>query len=76
MSELQSALDVLSAEDLDGLLAPQFLDRTTMLVRARNTIDAELARTARRAELAQAPEHDGLKSMASWLRGHLSLIHI
>jgi hypothetical protein len=44
-----------------------------MLVRARNRIDAELARTARRAELAQAPEHDGLKSMASWLRGHARL---
>jgi Domain of unknown function (DUF222) len=41
--------------------------------RSRNRIDAELARTARRAELAQAPKHDGLKSMASWLRGHLRL---
>src|SRR3954470_20793462 len=44
-----------------------------MLLAARNRIDAELARTARRAELAQAPEHDGLKSMASWLRGHARL---
>src|SRR4051794_14298556 len=44
-----------------------------MLLRARNRIDAELARTARRAELAQAPEYDGKKSMASWLRGHCRL---
>jgi hypothetical protein len=73
VGELQSALDALAGEDLDGMVAPQFLDRTSMLVRARNRIDAELARTARRAELAQAPEHDGLKSMASWLRGHLRL---
>ena len=55
MGELQSALDALAGEDLDGLVAPQFLDRTSMLVRARNRIDAKLARTARRAELAQAP---------------------
>ena len=73
MGELDSALDGLAGDDLDGMVAPQFLDRTSMLVRARNRIDAELARTARRAELAQAPEHDGLKSMASWLRGHLRL---
>ena len=73
MGELQSALDALAGEDLDGMVAPQFLGRTSMLVRARNRIDAELARTVRRAELAQAPEHDGLKSMASWLRGHLRL---
>src|SRR5690349_13246088 len=43
------------------------------LVSARNRIDAELARTAHRAESAQAPEHDGLRTMASWLRGHCRL---
>ena len=43
------------------------------LVRARNRIDAELARTVRRADLTQAAEHDGLKSMRSWLRGHARL---
>jgi hypothetical protein len=75
VGELQSALDALVGEVLDGMVAPQLLDRTSMLVRARNRIDAELARTARRAELAQAPEHDGVKSMASWLRGHLRLSH-
>ena len=73
MGELSSALDVLAAEDLHAMVAPQLLERTAELVRARNRIDAELARTVRRAELAQAAEHDGLKSMASWLRGHARL---
>ena len=42
-------------------------------MKVRNRIDAELARTVRRADQAQAPEQDGLKSMASWLRGHCRL---
>jgi hypothetical protein len=42
-------------------------------VRARNRIDAELARTVRAADLARAAEHDGLESMQSWLRGHARL---
>src|SRR3954471_24661980 len=67
------ALDGLAAEDLFGLSAPGVLHRTAVLVAARNGIDAELARTVRRAELVQAPEHDGLKTMASWLRGHARL---
>jgi hypothetical protein len=33
-------------------------------------LDAELGRVVRRAELAQAAEHDGLKTMPSWLRTH------
>ena len=70
MGELASALDALAGEDLFALPAPALLDRTRELVAARNRIDAELARTVRRAELAQAPEHDGLRTMQSWLRGH------
>src|SRR3954449_10583056 len=73
VSELMSALDGLAAGDLHGLPAAELLDRVAELVRARNRIDAELARTVRRAELTQAPEHDGLKTMASWLRGHARL---
>src|SRR3954463_4193299 len=68
-----SALDGLAADDLHGLPAAELLDRVAELVRARNRIDAELARTVRRAELTQAAEHDGLKAMASWLRGHARL---
>src|SRR3954466_2998111 len=73
VGELQSVLDALAAEDLDGLVASQLLDRTAELVRARNRIDAELTRTVRRCEVTQAAEHDGLRSMASWLRGHVRL---
>ena len=36
----------------------------------RNRLDAEIARSVRVAETTQAPEHDGQKTMASWLRGH------
>ena len=73
MGELQSALDALAAEDLDGMVAPQLLDRTAFLVRARNQLDAQLTRTVRKADLTQAAEHDGLASMTSWLRGHVRL---
>ena len=55
VSELLSALDALAAEDLDGMIAPQFLDRTSLLMRARNRIDAELARTARRCRAGGGP---------------------
>src|SRR3954469_16767871 len=65
-----SALDALAAEDLHALFGPGLLDRTTMLLAARNRIEAELTRTVREADVVQAAEHDGLKSMASWLRGH------
>src|SRR3954465_9081910 len=68
-----SALDGLAADALHGLPGAELLDRTAELVRARNRIDAELARTVRRAELTQAAEPDGLKAMASWLRGHARL---
>src|SRR3954463_6769830 len=73
VGELESVLDALAAEDLDGLVASQLLDRTAALVRARNRIDAELTRTVRRCEVTQAAEHDGLASMQSWLRGHVRL---
>src|SRR4051812_5601500 len=66
-------LDVVAADDLYEMPAPGLLDRTRALIAQRNRIDAELARTVRRAELAQAPESDGLKSMAGWLRGHCRL---
>jgi hypothetical protein len=73
MGQLGTAIDALADDDLHALTAPALLARTAELVAARNRIDAELARTTRRAELAQAPEHDGLTSMASWLRGHARL---
>ncbi|MGY1784948.1 DUF222 domain-containing protein [Geodermatophilus sp. SYSU D00698] len=49
------------------------LDEVAALVAERNRIDARLARAVRAAELSQAPERDGLRSLASWLRGHCRL---
>ncbi|MGY1778931.1 DUF222 domain-containing protein [Geodermatophilus sp. SYSU D01036] len=49
------------------------LDDVAALVAERSRIDARLARAVRTAELEQAPERDGLRSMASWLRGHCRL---
>src|SRR3954449_13426671 len=49
------------------------LDDVAAVVAARNREDAGLARLVRAAELSQAPERDGQRSMASWLRGHCRL---
>jgi hypothetical protein len=70
MGELQSALDALAADDVSSLVPRQQLDEITRLLEARNRLDAQLARRVRAAELQQAAEDDGMKSMQSWLRGH------
>jgi uncharacterized protein DUF222/HNH endonuclease len=68
-----SVLDGLADDDLHVLSDGELLDRTAELVRARNRIDAELTRTVRAADVRQACERDGLKTMPSWLRGHARL---
>jgi len=73
LADLERALDALAAEDLKPMFGPQLLDRTRRLLRARNRLAAQTARTVREGELTQAPEHDGLKTMQSWLRGHARL---
>ncbi|MFL6094039.1 MAG: endonuclease, partial [Blastococcus sp.] len=60
-------------EDLKGMFGPQVLDRAGRLLRAQNRLDALVARSVREGELTQAAEHDGLKTMQSWLRGHARL---
>ena len=60
-------------EDPHALDDGALLDRTAELIRERNRIDAELARTVRVADARQACERDGLKTMPSWLRGHARL---
>ena len=70
MADLASALDALAAEDLHALPAGVQLDSLRELTQARNRLDAEIARRVRVAENTQAAEHDGQKTMASWLRGH------
>ena len=56
-----------------GVGGGDVLDDVAVLVAERNRIDARLARCVRAAELAQAPERDGQRSMSSWLRGHCRL---
>jgi hypothetical protein len=73
VGELPWALEPLDTDDLCAMGAAELLDRVRELVALQNRVTAELARTVRRAELAQAPEHDGMKTMASWLRGHARL---
>jgi hypothetical protein len=68
---LQSLLDAAPLDDL--VTDEQVLDRTALLVAVCNAANAELTRTVRKADNVQAPERDGLKSMASWLRGHQRL---
>jgi Domain of unknown function (DUF222)/HNH endonuclease len=57
----------------DGLGSGDVLDDVAALVAERNRIDAALASRVRAAELLQAPERDGQRSMTSWLRGHCRL---
>ncbi len=49
------------------------LDRVGRLAAERNRLDAELAAAVRDCEVHQSAEHDGLKSMKSWLRTHTRL---
>ena len=70
MGELQSALDALAAEDVRALSPRQKLDGLREMLAAKNRLDAQMARWVRSAEVDQAPEDDGQKSMKSWLRGH------
>ncbi len=69
MGELSSALDALAADDLHAMFGPALLDRTAQLLVAYNRIEAELTRTVREADLTDAAEVDGMKTMQSWLRG-------
>jgi hypothetical protein len=70
MGELASTLDALAVDDLPAMFGPQLLERLGELLKAQNRLAAEVARTVRQCELADAPEFDGKKTMASWLRGH------
>ncbi|MEX5720572.1 HNH endonuclease signature motif containing protein [Geodermatophilus maliterrae] len=70
MDELAAALDALAGDDLPALLGPQLNQRLRLLLTAQNRLAAEVARTLRQGEQASAAEHDGLKTMQSWLRGH------
>src|SRR3954454_23086937 len=66
---LEVALDALAAED-PAVDDATRLDRVRRLATARNRLDAQLTGAVRDAENHQSSEHDGLKSMRSWLRTH------
>jgi hypothetical protein len=70
VDELTAALDALAAEDLSPLFGPALLGRLRPLLVVANRVAAEVARTVRECEVSGAAEVDGLKTMASWLRGH------
>jgi hypothetical protein len=63
-------LDSLAGDDLHEFSDGQVLHRVALLVAVQNQLAAQLTRTVRHAELTRAAEHDGLKSMRSWLIGH------
>src|SRR3954451_15389816 len=67
---LAAALDELGGKDLTGQPGPAVLEELRELLPLANRLNAEIARRVRRAEVAGASEHDGAKTMASWLRGH------
>src|SRR3954469_1276348 len=73
MGELGSTLDALAADDLPAMFGPQLLERLGDLLQAQNRLAAEVARTVRQCELADAAEFDGKKSMTSWLCRHARL---
>jgi hypothetical protein len=77
LAALEAALDAVAAEDPPIDAAPlddaARLDRVRRLVTAGNRLDAQLTGAVRQAETHQAAEHDGLKTMGSWLRTHLCL---
>jgi hypothetical protein len=70
---VDAALDALAAVDLDTCSDADLLDRARALVAVQNRLAAELTRVVRKAEVRQAAEHDGLKTMQSWLRTHTRL---
>src|SRR3954447_21440829 len=73
MGEMASTLDALAADYLPAMFGPQLLERLGELLQAQNRLAAEVARTVRQCELADAAEFDGTKTMASWLRGRARL---
>ena len=70
MDGLLSELDALAGDDLAPAFGPELLERLRGLLAAQNRLAAEVARTVRECEVSGAAEVDGLKTMASWLRGH------
>jgi hypothetical protein len=73
LTRLAAALDELAAEDTSCLGDGERLERVRLLSTASNRVTAQFASAIREAEHHQAAEHDGLKSMRSWLGTHTRL---
>ena len=69
LASLEAALDAVAADESPFDDAAR-LDRVRRLATARNRLDAQLTFAVRTAENAQSAEHDGLRTMRSWLRTH------
>jgi hypothetical protein len=59
-----------TAAELDGLSDGELLEHVKDLVAEQNRLAARLTGAVRAAENRQSAEHDGLKTMRSWLRTH------
>ena len=75
VERLAEAIDALAAEDLQGLFAPQLNARLGGLLGQVNRLGAELTRSVRECDRIGAAEDDGLKTTASWIRGHARYSH-
>jgi hypothetical protein len=69
VGELASALDALSAVDLDEFSDAELLDSARELITAAHRVHAQLTRVVRRSDVRGASEHDGAKTARAWLRG-------
>src|SRR3954469_11575051 len=70
---LEAAVDQLLTGDIDGLSDGERLGRVRAWARIQNKVAAALTREVRAAENHRSAEHDGLKSIRSWLRTHTRL---
>ena len=59
--------------DLNALTDAELLSELGELVAERNRLEARLTRAVRLADTRLACEHDGLKTMQSWLRTHTGM---
>jgi hypothetical protein len=62
-----------SGGDLHSLTDAELLAEVADLVAERNRVEARLTRAVRVADARLSCEHDGLKTMQSWLRTHTGL---
>jgi hypothetical protein len=72
MALIEAGLDALATAGPE-VSDPERMEKVRRLVTAGNRITAQLAGAVRDAETHQSAEHDGLKTMKSWLRTHTRL---